>query len=113
VKHVPVCEHTPSHFLHCERCPVCKLYYKRVVIKREIVVGRLCTTTCEPVTVTFGCSDADESMDDPGGNSNAAQYCPPSNFPAQATSHSAARWAQTGMYRFALRAKAALPTVDR
>ena len=56
VKCVPVCEHHPAKFLDCDCCPVCKLHYKKVLIKREIVVRHECKTTCEPVPVnSCGC----------------------------------------------------------
>src|SRR5687767_15127282 len=44
VKCVPVCEHRPSKFLHCDCCPVCQLKFKKVLVKREVVVCEICTT---------------------------------------------------------------------
>ena len=54
VKCVPVCEHRPAKFLHCDCCPVCELKYKRVLVKRE-VVSEVCTTKCVPVEVPCNC----------------------------------------------------------
>src|SRR5262245_55827403 len=54
VKCVPVCEHQPAKFLaHCDCCPVCKLKYKRVLTKREVVT-EVCITTCVPVEIPCG-----------------------------------------------------------
>lgn len=49
VKCVPVCEHAPSKHLHCDCCPTCNLYYKKVLIKKEIECGEKCQVVCEPV----------------------------------------------------------------
>jgi hypothetical protein len=48
VKCVPICQHRPATFLGCDCCPVCRLKYKKVLVKREITVGEICTTTCLP-----------------------------------------------------------------
>jgi hypothetical protein len=48
VRCVPVCEHRPAAFLGCDCCPVCRLKYKKVLVKREITVGEICTTKCVP-----------------------------------------------------------------
>ncbi len=52
-KCVPVCElHPGSHCGHGGGCcdsgcgPTCKLHYKNVLIKKEIVVGHKCVTKC-------------------------------------------------------------------
>jgi hypothetical protein len=56
VKCVPVCEHRPAKFLHCDCCPVCDLKYKKVLVKREIVVAEVCITKCVPVELPCNCS---------------------------------------------------------
>ena len=55
VKCVPVCEHRPAKFLDCDCCPVCELRYKRVLVKREIIVAEICTTKCVPVELPCSC----------------------------------------------------------
>ncbi len=47
-KDVPYCEHRLPKFGHCDCCPECAACpkYRRVLIKREIVVGEICTTKC-------------------------------------------------------------------
>ena len=43
-KCVPVCEQHPG--CHCDCGPTCKLFYKNVLVKKEIVVGYKCVTKC-------------------------------------------------------------------
>ena len=43
-KCVPVCELHPGCLCDCG--PTCKLFYKNVLVKREIVVGHKCVTKC-------------------------------------------------------------------
>ena len=47
-KEVPYCEHALPKFGHCDCCPSCKACpkYKKVLLKKEIVVGEICTTKC-------------------------------------------------------------------
>lgn len=47
-REVPYCEHRLPKFGHCDCCPECQACpkYKRVLVKREIVVGEICTTKC-------------------------------------------------------------------
>jgi hypothetical protein len=61
VRCVPVCEHKPTTFLHCDCCPVCQLHYKKVLVKREIEVGTECVVVCEPVA-RCGCARCAESL---------------------------------------------------
>jgi hypothetical protein len=49
VKCVPVCEHVPAKHLHGDCCPTCHLYYKKVLVKKEIECGEKCEVVCEPV----------------------------------------------------------------
>jgi len=43
-KCVPVCEVHPGG--HCACGPTCKLFYKNVLVKKEVVVGYKCVTKC-------------------------------------------------------------------
>ena len=43
-KCVPVCELHPGG--HCDCGPTCKLFYKNVLVKKEIVVGYKCVAKC-------------------------------------------------------------------
>ena len=80
VKCVPVCEHQPAKFLApCDCCPVCKLKYKKVLIKREVST-EVCITTCVPVEVCPHCAcNQDKVPTAP----TAAAYAPIMPPPAQ------------------------------
>jgi hypothetical protein len=45
---VPYCEHRLPKFGHCDCCPDCMACpkYKKVLVKREIVVSEICITKC-------------------------------------------------------------------
>ena len=47
-REVPYCVHRLPKFGHCDCCPECLACpkYKKVLVKREIVVGEICTTKC-------------------------------------------------------------------
>jgi hypothetical protein len=49
-REVPFCLHCLPKFGHCDCCPQCQECprYKRVLIKREIIVGYECVTKCVP-----------------------------------------------------------------
>ncbi|MFO0902168.1 MAG: hypothetical protein U0939_04160 [Pirellulales bacterium] len=52
-KEVPYCEHVLPRFGQCDCCPECKACpkFKKVLIKKEIVVGEKCGTKCVPEKV--------------------------------------------------------------
>ena len=46
-KCIPVCElHPGSHHGHCDCGPTCKFHFKKVLIKKEVVVGHKCVPKC-------------------------------------------------------------------
>ncbi len=48
-REVPFCLHELPKFGHCECCPECGcVRFKRVLVKKEIVVGYECVTRCVP-----------------------------------------------------------------
>jgi hypothetical protein len=74
VRCVPVCEHRPSKFLHCDCCPVCQFHYKKILVKREVVVGHKCTTICVPASAR---GDAPCQTDPAVPTSQTVQPLPP------------------------------------
>lgn len=48
-REVPFCLHELPRFGHCESCPQCGcVRFKKVLVKKEIVVGYECVTKCVP-----------------------------------------------------------------
>jgi hypothetical protein len=52
-KEVPYCEHKLGKIGHCDCCPECQACpkFKKVLVKKEIVVGHTCGTKCVPEAV--------------------------------------------------------------
>src|SRR5262245_14931464 len=46
VKCIPVCEHAHAKHHDCNCCPTCHLFYKKVLVKKEIECGEKCTVVC-------------------------------------------------------------------
>ena len=55
-REVPFCLHCLPKFGHCDCCPACQECprYKRVLIKKEIIVGYECVTKCVPEALPCG-----------------------------------------------------------
>jgi hypothetical protein len=48
-REVPFCLHVLPKFGHCECCPECGcVRFKRVLVKKEVIVGYECVTKCVP-----------------------------------------------------------------
>ncbi|HUE70553.1 MAG TPA: hypothetical protein VMP01_06655 [Pirellulaceae bacterium] len=48
-REVPFCLHVLPKFGHCESCPECGcVRFKRVLVKKEVIVGYECVTRCIP-----------------------------------------------------------------
>ncbi len=49
-REVPYCQHALPRFGQCDCCPECKdcPKFKKVLVKKEIVVGETCGTKCVP-----------------------------------------------------------------
>ena len=48
-REVPFCLHALPKFGHCDSCPECGcVRFKKVLVKKEIIVGYECTTKCVP-----------------------------------------------------------------
>jgi hypothetical protein len=48
-REVPFCLHVLPKFGHCDSCPECGcVRYKKVLVKKEIIVGYECLTKCVP-----------------------------------------------------------------
>ncbi len=57
-REVPFCLHQLPKFGHCECCPECGcVRFKRVLVKKEIIVGYECVTKCVPQPLGKGIPD--------------------------------------------------------
>ena len=89
-KEVPYCEHALPKFGHCDCCPSCQACpkYKKVLVKKEVVIGEICTTKCvveEVVEMVLGpcchCGHQDSAPQKQGETPDSAQEEPQATPP--------------------------------